>query len=110
MAINSTYFFRVDMSYIDIDSNLLRKALVTLAIQKTLLDIGGPVYDRVTDALNKEHNCFLPDCYEHPEYLNNTLQKLYGNTYGVITECINKQLEQVSYQRPISRFVEFISK
>jgi hypothetical protein len=97
------------MSHIDIDSNVLRKAVVTLTIQKTLLDIGKPVYDGVLATLENEHGCFLPDCYEHPEYLNNALEKLYGNACSAITESITEQLEQISYQPQITRFVEVIS-
>ncbi len=74
------------------DGSIIRKGLVTLTIEKALLDIGQPVYDKVVMTLKKEYNCFLPDCYEHPEYLNEILKKLYGNAHNVIVESINQQL------------------
>jgi len=44
----------------------LMKALVVLAIEKTLLDIGKLVYDKVIDRLGKKYNCYIPDCFEKP--------------------------------------------
>lgn len=92
------------------DYDIIRKGLVTLAIEKALLDIGQPVYDKVIMTLKKEYNCFLPDCYEHPEYLNEILKKLYGNAHNVIVESINQQLGEFSFHKPIARFLKVISK
>ena len=51
------------------DGYTVRKALVALAIETVLLEIGKPTFQKVTGKLFKNYKCFLADCYEHPEYL-----------------------------------------
>ena len=86
----------------------VKKALVTLAIEKALLDFGKPALQKVLGILNKEYHCYLPDCYDHPEYLEKILKGLYGNSSRVITESITKQLEEFNYQQPIEKFLKVI--
>ena len=92
------------------ENNILDKALTVLSVEKTLLDISKPTYDKVVAMLNKEYHCGFTDCYEHPEYLSATLKKLYGNAYNLIVEKIREQLEEFSYHKPISTFLEIINK
>jgi hypothetical protein len=92
-----------------VDTDTARKALVTLVIEKRLLGIGRSLYDAVLTNLKEEYNCYLPDCYEHPEYLTEILKKLYGNAYRTIGESFNEQLEGISHSRPVARFLEVIS-
>ena len=91
-------------------NNDVYKGLTILAIEKTLLDIGKPVYDKVIGILNKNYNCYLTDCYEHPEYLSEILKKLYGDCYNEIIESINKKLEEFSNKEPIERFLQVIRR
>ena len=90
--------------------DLVDKALVCLVMESTLLKIGKPIYDNVVHELDKKYHCYLTDCYEHPEYLNEILKKLYGNAHDVIIESINSQLEEFSYKEPIKKFVEIINR
>ena len=94
----------------NLDKEQLRKALVCLSVERTLLKIGKPVYDKVVKQLSREYNCYLPDCYEHPEYLSETLKKLYGNSHNEIIESINKKLEEFSNKEPIERFLQVIHR
>ncbi|MDE1866567.1 MAG: hypothetical protein KGI08_02505 [Thaumarchaeota archaeon] len=87
----------------------VRKALVTLAIETVLFKIGKPAHDEVIGRLGKEYKCYLPDCYEHPEYLKKTLQDLYGNCATTIIESIKKQLEEFETQKGIDTFIARIS-
>ena len=57
-----------------LDSKDSLKALVGLVIEKTLLDIGKPVYEKVTDSLYKKYHCYIHDCFEKPEYLKAVLR------------------------------------
>jgi len=93
-----------------LDNNLVYKSIVILAIEKTLLVVGKPTYDKVVDLLEKDHHCDLADCYAHPEYLTQVLKKLYGNSYLVIIESINKKLEEYSYKEPIKKFQEVLGQ
>ena len=86
------------------------KALTSFAIEKTLLKFGKPTYEQVVSRLNKKYNCHLPDYYEHPEYLNEILRELSGNTHNVIVSDIKKELEEFTYNKPVGRFIEVISQ
>ena len=91
------------------NSNQVKKALVSLAIETTLLEIGKPTYDEVSHKLFKDYKCYLPDCYEHPEYLKTILKDLYGNSSAIIIENIKKQLEEFEAQKGVDTFVLGIS-
>ena len=82
--------------------------LTTWAIEKTLLDLGKPTYDKVIDLLKKEYHCYLTDCYEHPEYLNGVIEKLSGDFRVAIVVSITNELKEFLYKEPIRRFVEAI--
>ena len=68
------------------------RALIAFSIEKVLLDIGKPMLDKVATRLYKEYQCYIPDCYEHPDYLNNVLRSVFGNSYLTISEAIKFEL------------------
>jgi hypothetical protein len=84
------------------------KGLVTLAIEKTLLDIDKVAYHKVVEMLNQEYQCYLSDCYENPACLSQTLKKLYGNSYRSVTLSITEQLADFSSREVIARFINTI--
>ena len=90
------------------DKEEVKRALVTISIEKALLGIGKPIYDEVLNILNTQYHCYLPDCYEHPEYLSEILKKLYGNAGKVIIKSITVQLEEFNQHKPIKKFLEVI--
>jgi len=90
------------------DDTDVKKALVTVVIERSLLDFGKPALEKVISKLDKEYHCYLPDCYEHPEYLDRILKQLYGNASKVISESITRQLEEFNYQKPIEKFLQVI--
>lgn len=89
------------------DQNAVTKALVTLALEKTLIGFGKPVYDKVLTDLNSDGH-YLTDCYEHPEYISKVLTKIFGKSSIVIIESITKELEEYVYHTPIKKFLEVI--
>jgi len=91
------------------DVSKVRMALVSLAIEKSLLEIGKPTYDKVVNLLKKEYNCYLPECYEHPEYLSEILKMLYGDASRQIIKSINIELEEFSNIGQVERFLEVIA-
>ena len=91
-----------------IDSYDVMKALVTLAIEKTLLDIGKPVYDTVTNRLYKKFHCYISDCFEKPEYLKAVLKERYGESYNEIINSIQQQLDEFAYKKRIKAFLQVL--
>lgn len=94
----------------DATDGQIRKALLALAIERGLLDMGEPIFEAVTGRLYKNYHCYIPDCDKHPEYLNAVLKALYGNSYLAIVDSIKKYLIEFSYQQPIAKFLKVISE
>ncbi|CUR52315.1 conserved protein of unknown function [Nitrosotalea devaniterrae] len=90
--------------------NEARKALVVLAIEKTLLEVGKATYDEVLGKLYEDYGCYLADCYEKPEYLAHVLEELYGPNHVIIIESIKKYLAETGAQEDISQFIIKISE
>ena len=94
----------------NIDSDHARKALVAFVIESALLKISKDALDEASNALYKEHSCYLGDCYEHPEYLSNILRDLFGKSSTVIVESIKKDLVSFVEHKPIENFLKVISE
>ena len=86
----------------------VRKALVAVTIEQTLTEIGEPVLEKVSNKLYQDYGCYIPDCYEKPEYLNRVLKDLFGNSHVGIVETICKRLDDFAAQKPIAKFLEQI--
>ncbi|HXU96190.1 MAG TPA: hypothetical protein VFP45_07120 [Candidatus Nitrosotalea sp.] len=82
-----------------------RKALVVLAIEKALLEIGKPTYNEVLGKLAQDYNCYLSDCYEHPEYLSRVLKDLYGQCRMEIIKSIEQFLVEMKEYEDIQGFI-----
>ena len=84
------------------------RALIALSIEKVLLDIGKPILDKVANKLYKEYQCYIPDCYEHPDYLNNVLRSVFGNSYLTIAEAIKLELNDHLEDKSVLKLVNTI--
>jgi hypothetical protein len=89
----------------DVTDTQIKKALVAFAIEKALLDIGEPVFQKIAKILKDDYNCYIPDCYDHPEYLKRILSDLYGNAHTTIINSIKTSLQEFSHQGQIQKFV-----
>ncbi len=93
------------------DTNKVKKALVGLALEESLLEIGGnKLLHEVFRILYEKFHSYLPDCYDHPEYLRGVFAELDSGTTDVFIESLNEKLEEYAYQRPIGEFLVKISK
>jgi hypothetical protein len=97
-------------NYLVAHNDLVKKALVSLSIEKALLDVGNETYDKVAHELYERYHSYFQDCYEHPEYLSEILTQLYGNAGKVVVDSIKKKLEEFSDHKQIARLLEVISK
>lgn len=98
------------MNVMNLDQNQLRKAMISLAVEKVLRGIGQPIYDKVIKQLSKDHDCYLPDCYEHPEYLNKVLKKIFGNAHMAVVDSIKNELNEYITEKPMEVFITTISE
>ena|GEM_PF-1082167 len=86
------------------------KALTSLAIKKVLTDISAPAYEKVSKKLQKEHKCYIPDCYDHPEYLESVLKSIFGNAYSAIVEQIKVELAEHVDDNGINMLIKTMAK
>lgn len=89
---------------------VIKKSQIYLSIEKSLLGIGPPAYDKVIQKLYEEYHCHLPDCFEYPDYLNKVLKELFGDNYKSIVESIKNNLKDIVDEKPIRDFLIAISK
>lgn len=95
---------------VDATNGEVKRALVSLAIEKTLLDIGKAAFEEVGKMLYSKYQAYFPDCYEHPEFLNAVLKELYGKSFTTIVDSIRKYLDEFASQKPIAEFLVKISE
>ncbi|HSA98609.1 MAG TPA: hypothetical protein VLF17_05985 [Candidatus Nitrosotenuis sp.] len=86
----------------------IKKALVAFAIEKALIDMGEPIFEKVVKTLKDDYNCYVPDCYDHPEYLKRILSDLYGNAHVTIIHSIKDSLRDFSTQESINKFISVL--
>lgn len=85
----------------------IKKSFVAYIIEQSLYDIGGSnMVNKTNNALQKVYGATITDCYEHPEYLQQSLYDLYGNSSNEIIKIIHSRLEEYDYQEPISNFLK----
>ncbi len=87
----------------------VKKALVTLVIQEALIEVSKVMFELVFERLRKDYNCYISDCYNHPECLKDTLRYFDDEFYELIVNKITKKLEKLSYQKPIKEFLTILS-
>ena len=93
------------------DANTVHRALVSIAIERALLGMGRPVYEKVVDRLYSEYHCYLTDCYVHPEYLSQILKDIFGFASWIIIKSINEDLKEFRNKKDsIARFLEIVEK
>lgn len=94
----------------DFERKQLMKALAALAIERVLLDAGKPIFEKVSNKLQKEYKCYIPDCYDHPEYLGNVLKSIFGNSYVTIVEQIKGELVEYSDDHDMDILIKTIGR
>lgn len=95
---------------VNVSDEQIKKALVSLAIEETLLEISIETLEEVSKRVFENYHCYIPDCYEHPEYLNKVLKDIFGNSYNVIVDSIKKHLGEFALQKPIEEFLVKIGR
>ncbi len=95
---------------VELINNQLEKVLVGLAIEAILIEMGDPVYEKVTNLLYQQYKCQPIDCHDHPEYLNQVLKTLFGSSGKVIVKKIEKELEEFVSRKSINNFLILINE
>jgi len=94
----------------DFQKGDVMKALTSLAIQKVLNNISAPAFEKVSKKLQKEYKCYIPDCYDHPEYLESVLKSVFGNVHTAIVEQIREELVDHVNDRGINLLIKTMTR
>ena len=88
--------------------NDIFKSVVTVSVEKALLEIGKFELDSVVYRLKENYNCEIADCLEHPEYLKQILCELFGNSHEVILNSIQTSFHKTRMEVPLENFLEVL--
>jgi len=86
-------------------SNEIFKSVVTVSIEKALLEIGKFELDSVVYRLKENYHSEISDCLDHPEYLKEILCELFGNSQELVQKSIHKSFEKTRMEKPLVNFL-----
>ncbi|WP_179368083.1 response regulator [Candidatus Nitrosotenuis sp. DW1] len=87
-----------------------KKALVSFTITQALLQMSPSAASEVGSRLYAKYRCYFSDCLEHPEYLKDVLQEIFGNGSAAIIKTIKEKLAAYEDQQPISNFLVVLER
>jgi hypothetical protein len=79
------------------EKRAVMRGLTLLAIEKALSKLGARVRDNIANELYNKYNCYFPDCYDHPEYLEDVLRSTLGNSLGFVAQTIVSELIEINH-------------
>ncbi|MDE1770421.1 MAG: hypothetical protein KGI28_07725 [Thaumarchaeota archaeon] len=91
------------------DQDKIHKVLISLTIEKALLDVGKLIYENVVNTLEKKYHCTIEDCYDHPQYLREILDSL-DKAGDVILVSLKKDLDRFRNIDKIEEFLQCIGQ
>lgn len=86
-----------------------KKAFVSFVITDALLKISPSTNSEVGNRLYAKYQCYFSDCLEHPEYLRDILQEIFGNGSIAVIKTIQEELTEFE-DRHIRNFLFVMSK
>jgi len=81
------------------------KSVVTVSVEKALLEMGVLELDLVKSRLEEEYDCEISNCLEHPEYLKQILCELFGNSHEVVLKSIHESFQKTNMEKPLENFL-----
>lgn len=90
---------------------MIKKVLVSLAIENSLLTIGKGTHATIINHLRTMcNNSSLLDCFEHPDYLNTVLKTSGDDIHKSNISLIKAKLKELANDKEISEFLRQIEK
>lgn len=85
----------------------LSRDLVAVLIEKAIIEKKYHSLDKIQDHLRSNYGATFTDCYEHPEYLKETLPKFFED-YSDIIESIKTDLVTIVMNKDIRNFIRIL--
>ena len=84
------------------------RSVVTVSVEKALLEVGKFELDSVVYRLKENYNCEISDCLAHPEYLKEILCELFGNSHEIILNSIQESFAKTRMEQPLVNFLNVL--
>lgn len=81
------------------------KALVAISIEVVLMRTSGPQYFLALSRLERDYECKIADCFDHPEYLKNVLRDVYEDSYDRILDDLEAEMGEIISEKEIRDFL-----
>jgi hypothetical protein len=92
------------------DERNIRRVMRCVAVYMALLDLGMKDFEKIRQKLYDYYGRTIADCYNHPEYLREVLEELYGNKSNEIVKSIRKYFGKEIENESVSDFLEVLSE
>ena len=83
----------------------MNRELITVAVEHALLQMGTAELEMVEYQLKNDYNCTIEDCFEHPEYLKQVLNELFGYCCEDILSTIDYVVRGGNMNSQIEKFL-----
>ena len=88
----------------------IRKVMRSVSVYMALLDLGMTDFEKIRQKLRDYHNTTISGCYNHPEYLKQVLEELYGNKSVEIIKSIRRYFGKEAEVESINSFLEVLDE
>ena len=85
--------------------NNIREAIVSYAIEKSLIDYGNSALEEIYYKLYQEHALHFVDCYHNPDILRKVLLETFGDAYCNIVDLVKTHLGEYAAQEQVRKFL-----
>ena len=97
---------KIEASYAFSPQNIeVDKDLIHVIIEAKLLKIGVNALETVGNSLQEKYGCHLGDCYEHPEYLKEILEDVFGESHYTIVNSIIDEIKKHNLDDKLCDFI-----
>ena len=88
----------------------IKKIMMSVSVYMALLDLGMDDFERIRQKLYDYYGRNISDCYNHPEYLKEVLEELYGNKSEEIVKSIRKYFGNEEEKESDTSFLGVLSE
>lgn len=97
---------KIDASYtFSPQSKEMDKDMIHVIIEAKLLKIGVDALETVGNTLQEKYGCHFGDCYEHPEYLKEILEDIFGESHYTIINSIVGEIKKNNLDEQLCDFI-----
>lgn len=91
------------------DDENIHANVISLAVEKALLDFGIPVLQKVEEILKTEYQMNFSDSINHPDKISHILYDVFGNSYIEVAKKIEVNLRDINFNPKSEEFLRVIN-